>query len=36
MLMMHRSVWLRPFEGIHSTWTDAVESYRRRITATAS
>lgn len=31
MLMMHRAVWLRPFEGIHHTWTDAVESYRRRM-----
>jgi membrane glycosyltransferase len=30
MLMMHRAVWLRPNEGIHSVWTQAVESYRRR------
>jgi membrane glycosyltransferase len=31
MLMMHRAVWLRPAEGIHNTWTQAVESYRRRL-----
>ncbi len=31
MLMMHRAVWLRPTEGIHSVWTHAVESYRRRL-----
>jgi membrane glycosyltransferase len=31
MLMMHRAVWLRPAEGIHDVWTQAVESYRRRI-----
>jgi membrane glycosyltransferase len=31
MLMMHRAVWLRPAEGIHSAWTQAVESYRRRL-----
>jgi membrane glycosyltransferase len=31
MLMMHRAVWLRPAEGIHVTWTHAVESYRRRL-----
>jgi membrane glycosyltransferase len=31
MLMMHRAVWLRPAEGIHEVWTQAVESYRRRI-----
>jgi membrane glycosyltransferase len=31
MLMMHRAVWLRSAEGIHSTWTQAVESYRRRL-----
>jgi len=31
MLMMHRAVWLRPAEGIHSVWTHAVESYRRRL-----
>ena len=31
MLALHRAVWLRPAEGIHSTWTQAVESYRRRI-----
>jgi hypothetical protein len=29
--MMHRAVWLRPAEGIHDVWTQAVESYRRRI-----
>jgi hypothetical protein len=29
--MMHRAVWLRPAEGIHVTWTHAVESYRRRL-----
>ncbi|MEY4243349.1 MAG: glucans biosynthesis glucosyltransferase MdoH [Verrucomicrobiota bacterium] len=31
MLMMHRAVWLRPSESIHSVWTQAVESYRRRL-----
>ena len=31
MLALHRAVWLRPAEGIHTTWTQAVESYRRRI-----
>ena len=31
MLMMHRAVWLRPNEGMHSAWTQAVESYRRRL-----
>lgn len=30
MLMMHRAVWLRPTEGMHHVWTQAVESYRRR------
>lgn len=33
MLMLHRAVWLRPAEGIHAVWTQAVESYRRRIDA---
>jgi hypothetical protein len=31
MLMMHRAVWLRPTESMHSVWTQAVESYRRRL-----
>ena len=31
MLLMHRAVWLRPGEGIHATWTQAVDSYRRRL-----
>jgi membrane glycosyltransferase len=31
MLMMHRAVWLRPSEGIHPIWSQAVESYRRRL-----
>jgi len=31
MLMMHRAVWLRPAGGMHSIWTHAVESYRRRL-----
>jgi len=31
MLLMHRAVWLRSTEGIHSVWTQAVESYRRRL-----
>jgi membrane glycosyltransferase len=31
MLMMHRAVWLRPSESIHNVWTQAVESYRRRL-----
>jgi membrane glycosyltransferase len=31
MLMMHRAVWLRSAEGIHPVWSQAVESYRRRL-----
>ena len=31
MLMMHRAVWLRPAEGMHAVWNQAVESYRRRL-----
>jgi membrane glycosyltransferase len=31
MLLMHRAVWLRSVEGIHSVWTQAVESYRQRL-----
>jgi membrane glycosyltransferase len=31
MLMMHRAVWLRSAEGIHTVWTQAVESYRWRL-----
>jgi membrane glycosyltransferase len=31
MLMMHRSVWSRPFEQLHPTWSRAVESYRLRL-----
>jgi len=31
MLMMHRAVWLRPAERMHGVWTQAVESYRRRL-----
>ena len=31
MLMMHRAVWLRSTEGMHQVWTQAVESYRRRL-----
>ena len=31
MLHMHRSVWLRPADTIHTIWTQAVESYRRRL-----
>lgn len=31
MLLMHRAVWLRQSESIHSIWTQAVESYRRRL-----
>jgi membrane glycosyltransferase len=34
MLLMHRAVWLRSAEGIHSVWTQAVESYRRRLDQT--
>jgi membrane glycosyltransferase len=30
MLLMHRAVWLRPSEGLHDVWMQAVESYRRR------
>ncbi len=36
MLMMHRAVWLRPAEGMHSVWTQAVESYRRRLDQAAT
>ncbi|MCU0780543.1 MAG: glucans biosynthesis glucosyltransferase MdoH [Akkermansiaceae bacterium] len=35
MLHLHRSVWLRPVETIHPVWTQAVESYRRRLDAPA-
>ena len=35
MLHMHRSVWLRPAETIHTIWTHAVESYRRRLETAA-
>jgi membrane glycosyltransferase len=31
MLMMHRAVWLRSAEAIHGIWTQAVDSYRRRL-----
>jgi membrane glycosyltransferase len=31
MLLMHRAVWLRSVDGMHSIWTHAVESYRRRL-----
>ncbi|HVJ45523.1 MAG TPA: glucans biosynthesis glucosyltransferase MdoH [Luteolibacter sp.] len=31
MLHMHRAVWLRSTEGIHSVWSQALESYRRRL-----
>lgn len=31
MLFMHRAVWLRSAEGIHSVWTQALQSYRRRL-----
>jgi hypothetical protein len=30
MLLMHRAVWLRSTENIHSVWNQAVDSYRRR------
>ncbi len=33
MLFMHRAVWLRPAESIHAIWSQAVESYRRRLDA---
>jgi len=36
MLHMHRSVWLRPAESIHWIWTQAVESYRRRLEGAVS
>lgn len=31
MLLMHRAVWLRPAEGMHPLWAQAVQSYRRRL-----
>lgn len=31
MLHMHRAVWLRSADAIHPVWTQAVESYRRRL-----
>ncbi len=31
MLMMHRAVWVRPADVIHAVWTQALESYRRRL-----
>ncbi|MEI7927814.1 MAG: glucans biosynthesis glucosyltransferase MdoH [Verrucomicrobiales bacterium] len=30
VLAMHRAVWSRPFEGLHSSWGKAIESYRIR------
>jgi membrane glycosyltransferase len=36
MLHMHRAVWLRSTEGIHSVWTQALESYRRRLDTSAA
>ncbi len=36
MLLMHRAVWLRSTEGMHSAWTQAVESYRRRLDQSSS
>jgi len=30
VLTMHRAVWSRPFEGLHSSWGKAIESYRIR------
>ena len=36
MLLMHRAVWLRSAEGIHPVWTQAVESYRRRLDQSAA
>ncbi|MES2922152.1 MAG: glucans biosynthesis glucosyltransferase MdoH [Verrucomicrobiota bacterium] len=36
MLMMHRAVWLRPAEGMHGVWAQAVESYRRRLDQTSN
>lgn len=33
MLHLHRSVWLRPAEKIHTSWTQAVQSYRRPLDA---
>jgi membrane glycosyltransferase len=31
MLLMHRAVWLRPADSIHPIWTQAIQSYRRRL-----
>jgi len=31
MLLMHRSVWSRPFEQMHLQWSRAVESYRTKL-----
>ncbi len=31
MLMMHRAVWLRSAESMHTVWSGALESYRRRL-----
>lgn len=30
VLALHRAVWLRPFEELHRTWQEAVQSYRTR------
>jgi len=31
MLMMHRAVWLRSAESMHTVWSGALESYRHRL-----
>jgi membrane glycosyltransferase len=31
MLAMHRSVWSLPFDQLHVTWSNAVESYRLKL-----
>ncbi len=36
MLHMHRAVWLRSTDGIHAVWTQALESYRRRLDSTSA
>ncbi len=30
LLVMHRNVWIRPFEQLHEQWVQSVESYRLR------
>jgi membrane glycosyltransferase len=36
MLQMHRSVWMRPADGLHPAWREAVASYREHAESSAA